>query len=186
YISWPCAPSLSTFSSGDRDILLPAKRRHFTAITPWNIMIKHIRGLSFSHPLMGRTRVFVLSILIIFLKFTSNVSDNITVQLDPGQLIHKTCLNCLKTFLGDDRAYLPFIMLRRKVVEKKHPESFKSASKSQVKQWLTEAQHIRGAGGKMAYVLLEQDIKDLAVCDEYMYALELKLDEPKPFTLCYG
>uniref|UniRef100_A0A8C5P752 TdIF1 C-terminal domain-containing protein n=1 Tax=Leptobrachium leishanense TaxID=445787 RepID=A0A8C5P752_9ANUR len=157
---------------------IAAKRRHFTAITPWNIMIKHIRGLSFSHPLMGRTRVFVLSILIIFLKFTSNVSDNITVQLDPGQLIHKTCLNYRlngrTSFILDSKTY------------KKHPESFKSASKSQVKQWLTEAQHIRGAGGKMAYVLLEQDIKDLAVCDEYMYALELKLDEPKPFTLCYG
>ncbi|CAH2302439.1 deoxynucleotidyltransferase terminal-interacting 1 isoform X1 [Pelobates cultripes] len=65
----------------------------------------------------------------------------------------------------------------------KHPELFKYAADPQDKQWLTEKQHMRATGGKMAYLLLEQDILELASNDDYRESLELKLDELKPFTV---
>ncbi|KAM4692087.1 deoxynucleotidyltransferase terminal-interacting protein 1 [Rhinophrynus dorsalis] len=64
----------------------------------------------------------------------------------------------------------------------KHPDLFKYSADPQDKQWLTEQQHMRATGGKMAYLLLEQDILDLAANDEYRECLELKLDELKPFA----
>ncbi|XP_075033810.1 deoxynucleotidyltransferase terminal-interacting protein 1 [Mixophyes fleayi] len=64
----------------------------------------------------------------------------------------------------------------------KHPELFKYAADAQDKQWLTEHQHMKATGGKMVYLLLDQDILDLAATDEYRDCLELKLDELKPFT----
>ncbi|MEE6528213.1 hypothetical protein FKM82_030291 [Ascaphus truei] len=51
----------------------------------------------------------------------------------------------------------------------KHPELFKYAADPQDKQWLTEQQHMRATGGKMAYLLLEQDILDLASNEDYRY-----------------
>lgn len=65
----------------------------------------------------------------------------------------------------------------------KHPELFKYAADPQDKQWLTEQQHMRATGGKMAYLLIEEDIMELAASDEYRDALELKLDELKPFAV---
>ncbi|KAF7235805.1 Deoxynucleotidyltransferase terminal-interacting protein 1 [Varanus komodoensis] len=64
----------------------------------------------------------------------------------------------------------------------KHPHLFKYAADPQDKHWLAEQQHMRATGGKMAYLLLEEDIQDLAASDEYRGSLELKLDELKPFT----
>ncbi|OCT62773.1 hypothetical protein XELAEV_18043864mg [Xenopus laevis] len=64
----------------------------------------------------------------------------------------------------------------------KHPELFKYAADPQDKQWLTEQQHMKATGGKMAYLLMEQDILDLAANDDYKDSLELKLDELKPFS----
>uniref|UniRef100_A0A6I8Q1C4 Deoxynucleotidyltransferase terminal-interacting protein 1 n=1 Tax=Xenopus tropicalis TaxID=8364 RepID=A0A6I8Q1C4_XENTR len=64
----------------------------------------------------------------------------------------------------------------------KHPELFKYAADPQDKQWLTEQQHMKATGGKMAYLLLEQDILDLAANDDYKDSLELKLDELKSFS----
>ncbi|XP_061486725.1 deoxynucleotidyltransferase terminal-interacting protein 1 isoform X2 [Rhineura floridana] len=64
----------------------------------------------------------------------------------------------------------------------KHPHLFKYAADPPDKHWLAEQQHMRATGGKMAYLLLEEDIQDLAVSDEYRGSLDLKLDELKPFT----
>ncbi|XP_042321375.1 deoxynucleotidyltransferase terminal-interacting protein 1 isoform X2 [Sceloporus undulatus] len=64
----------------------------------------------------------------------------------------------------------------------KHPHMFKYAADPQDKHWLAEQQHMRATGGKMAYLLLEEDIRDLAASEEYRGSPELKLDELKPFT----
>ncbi|XP_053103996.1 deoxynucleotidyltransferase terminal-interacting protein 1 [Hemicordylus capensis] len=64
----------------------------------------------------------------------------------------------------------------------KHPHLFKYAADPQDKHWLAEQQHMRATGGKMAYLLLEEDIQDLAASDEYRGSLDLKLDELKPFV----
>ncbi|XP_063816562.1 deoxynucleotidyltransferase terminal-interacting protein 1 isoform X2 [Pseudophryne corroboree] len=65
----------------------------------------------------------------------------------------------------------------------KHPELFKYAADAQDKQWLTEHLHMKATGGKMVYLLLDQDVLDMAATDEYRDSLELKLDELKPFTV---
>ncbi|NWR81763.1 TDIF1 protein, partial [Centropus unirufus] len=49
----------------------------------------------------------------------------------------------------------------------KHPHLFKYAADPQDKHWLAEQQHMRATGGKMAYLLLEEDIRDLAASDDY-------------------
>ncbi|XP_028591512.2 deoxynucleotidyltransferase terminal-interacting protein 1 isoform X2 [Podarcis muralis] len=64
----------------------------------------------------------------------------------------------------------------------KHPHLFKYAADAQDKHWLAEQQHMRATGGKMAYLLLEEDIQDLALSDDYRSSMDLKMDELKPFT----
>ncbi|XP_060119851.1 deoxynucleotidyltransferase terminal-interacting protein 1 [Heteronotia binoei] len=64
----------------------------------------------------------------------------------------------------------------------KHPHLFKYAADPQDKHWLAEQQHMRATGGKMAYLLLEEDIQDLVASDEYRGSLDLKLEELKPFV----
>ncbi|XP_029467465.1 deoxynucleotidyltransferase terminal-interacting protein 1 isoform X2 [Rhinatrema bivittatum] len=64
----------------------------------------------------------------------------------------------------------------------KHSDLFKYAADSQDKQWLADNQHMRATGGKMAYLLLEEDIQDLAASDDYRDSPELKMEELKPFT----
>lgn len=63
----------------------------------------------------------------------------------------------------------------------KHPELFKYAADPQDKHWLADNQHMRATGGKMAYILMEEDIQDLAASDEYRSCPDLKIDELKPF-----
>ncbi|XP_043382554.1 deoxynucleotidyltransferase terminal-interacting protein 1 isoform X5 [Lepidochelys kempii] len=63
----------------------------------------------------------------------------------------------------------------------KHPHLFKYAADPQDKHWLAEQQHMRATGGKMAYLLIEEDIQDLAASDDYRSSLDLKLEELKPF-----
>ncbi|XP_007443752.1 deoxynucleotidyltransferase terminal-interacting protein 1 [Python bivittatus] len=65
----------------------------------------------------------------------------------------------------------------------KHPHLFKYAADPQDKHWLAQEQYMRATGGKMAYLLLEEDIQDLAASDEYRSSQDLKLDELKPFTI---
>uniref|UniRef100_A0A8B9P3T6 Deoxynucleotidyltransferase terminal-interacting protein 1 n=1 Tax=Apteryx owenii TaxID=8824 RepID=A0A8B9P3T6_APTOW len=63
----------------------------------------------------------------------------------------------------------------------KHPHLFKYAADPQDKHWLAEQQHMRATGGKMAYLLIEEDIRDLAASDDYRDSVDLKLEELKPF-----
>ncbi|XP_063104335.1 deoxynucleotidyltransferase terminal-interacting protein 1 isoform X6 [Cavia porcellus] len=65
----------------------------------------------------------------------------------------------------------------------KHPHLFKYAADPQDKHWLAENHHMRATGGKMAYLLIEEDIRDLAASDDYRGCLDLKLDELKSFVL---
>lgn len=65
----------------------------------------------------------------------------------------------------------------------KHADLFKYAADAQDKQWLSERQHMRATGGKMAYLLIEDDIQDLSRSDDYKDCPELKMDELKPFTV---
>uniref|UniRef100_A0AAR2LAV6 Deoxynucleotidyltransferase terminal-interacting protein 1 n=1 Tax=Pygocentrus nattereri TaxID=42514 RepID=A0AAR2LAV6_PYGNA len=63
----------------------------------------------------------------------------------------------------------------------KHADLFKYAADAQDKHWLAERQHMRATGGKMAYLLIEEDIKELALSEEYKDCPDLRLDELKPF-----
>uniref|UniRef100_A0A8B9Z5G3 Deoxynucleotidyltransferase terminal-interacting protein 1 n=1 Tax=Buteo japonicus TaxID=224669 RepID=A0A8B9Z5G3_9AVES len=63
----------------------------------------------------------------------------------------------------------------------KHPHLFKYAADPQDKHWLAEQQHMRATGGKMAYLLIEEDIRDLAASDDYRDSVDLRLEELKPF-----
>ncbi|XP_056130080.1 deoxynucleotidyltransferase terminal-interacting protein 1 [Lampris incognitus] len=65
----------------------------------------------------------------------------------------------------------------------KHADLFKYAADAQDKHWLAERQHMRATGGKMAYLLIEEDIQDLARSDEYRDCPDLKMDELKPFSV---
>ncbi|XP_036387446.1 deoxynucleotidyltransferase terminal-interacting protein 1 [Megalops cyprinoides] len=65
----------------------------------------------------------------------------------------------------------------------KHADLFKYAADAQDKHWLAERQHMRATGGKMAYLLIEEDVQDLAQSDDYRDCPDLKLDELKPFTV---
>ncbi|XP_051567751.1 deoxynucleotidyltransferase terminal-interacting protein 1-like [Myxocyprinus asiaticus] len=65
----------------------------------------------------------------------------------------------------------------------KHSELFKYAADAQDKHWLSERQHMRATGGKMAYLLIEEDILDLARSEDYKDCPDLKLDELKPFQV---
>ncbi|XP_024300960.1 deoxynucleotidyltransferase terminal-interacting protein 1 isoform X3 [Oncorhynchus tshawytscha] len=49
----------------------------------------------------------------------------------------------------------------------KHAELFKYAADAQDKHWLAERQHMRATGGKMAYLLIEEDVQDLSLSDDY-------------------
>ncbi|XP_015220586.1 deoxynucleotidyltransferase terminal-interacting protein 1 [Lepisosteus oculatus] len=65
----------------------------------------------------------------------------------------------------------------------KHADLFKYAADPQDKHWLADRQHMRATGGKMAYLLIEQDVQDLAQSEDYRDCPDLKLDELKPFTV---
>ncbi|XP_032818454.1 deoxynucleotidyltransferase terminal-interacting protein 1 [Petromyzon marinus] len=65
----------------------------------------------------------------------------------------------------------------------KHPGVFKYAADTQDKHWLAERHHMPATGGKMAYLLLEQDIRELVESDEYRNCPELLPDEIKPFSV---
>ncbi|GLD68888.1 deoxynucleotidyltransferase terminal-interacting protein 1 [Lates japonicus] len=60
---------------------------------------------------------------------------------------------------------------------------FKYAADAKDKQWLAERYHMRATGGKMAYLLIEEDIQDLSRSDEYKDCPDVRMDEMKPFTV---
>ncbi|XP_068450601.1 deoxynucleotidyltransferase terminal-interacting protein 1 isoform X1 [Clinocottus analis] len=65
----------------------------------------------------------------------------------------------------------------------KHADLFKYAADAKDKQWLAERHHMRATGGKMAYLLIEEDIQDLSRSDEYKDCADIKMDELKPFSV---
>ncbi|KAG7226633.1 hypothetical protein INR49_001803 [Caranx melampygus] len=65
----------------------------------------------------------------------------------------------------------------------KHADLFKYAADAKDKQWLAERHHMRATGGKMAYLLIEEDIQDLSRSDEYKDCPDVRMDEMKPFTV---
>lgn len=65
----------------------------------------------------------------------------------------------------------------------KHADLFKYAADAKDKQWLAERHHMRATGGKMAYLLIEEDIQDLSRSDEYKDCPDVKMDEMKPFNV---
>lgn len=65
----------------------------------------------------------------------------------------------------------------------KHSDLFKYAADAKDKQWLAERHHMRATGGKMAYLLIEEDIQDLAKSDEYRDCPDVHMDEVKPFSV---
>uniref|UniRef100_A0A674B8T8 Deoxynucleotidyltransferase terminal-interacting protein 1 n=1 Tax=Salmo trutta TaxID=8032 RepID=A0A674B8T8_SALTR len=67
----------------------------------------------------------------------------------------------------------------------KHADLFKYAADAQDKHWLAERQHMRATGGKMAYLLIEEDVQDLSLSNDYKDCPDLKMTpvELKPFTV---
>ncbi|XP_048354739.1 deoxynucleotidyltransferase terminal-interacting protein 1 [Sphaerodactylus townsendi] len=64
----------------------------------------------------------------------------------------------------------------------KHPHLFKYAADPGTSTGWRAAAHTRPQGGKMAYLLLEEDIQDLVASDEYRGSVDLKMEELKPFV----
>ncbi|XP_018611171.1 ubiquitin-conjugating enzyme E2 C [Scleropages formosus] len=65
----------------------------------------------------------------------------------------------------------------------KHADLFKYAADPQDKHWLAERQHMRATGGKMAYLLIEEDIQELARSEDYRDCPDVRMEELKPFTV---
>jgi deoxynucleotidyltransferase terminal-interacting protein 1 len=64
----------------------------------------------------------------------------------------------------------------------KHPDIFKYGGDQDDKQWLHEKQYMPATGGR-TYLLLVDDIRDLAQTDEYRNSGALQLDELVGFTV---
>ncbi|XP_040130519.1 deoxynucleotidyltransferase terminal-interacting protein 1 isoform X4 [Ictidomys tridecemlineatus] len=84
--------------------------------------------------------------------------------------------------LSNDRAAAGMVW-KPKSSEPIRREGPKYAADPQDKHWLAEQHHMRATGGKMAYLLIEEDIRDLAASDDYRGCLDLKLEELKSFVL---
>ncbi|ERE71601.1 deoxynucleotidyltransferase terminal-interacting protein 1 [Cricetulus griseus] len=84
--------------------------------------------------------------------------------------------------LSNDRAAAGMVW-KPKSCEPIRREGPKYAADPQDKHWLAEQHHMRATGGKMAYLLIEEDIRDLAASDDYRGCLDLKLEELKSFVL---
>ncbi|KAI1233379.1 hypothetical protein IHE44_0004553 [Lamprotornis superbus] len=106
----------------------------------------------------------------------SMASSNFISNWDPSRLTETT------TFVLGSRANKALGMGgTRGRLYIKHPHLFKYAADPQDKHWLTEQQHMRAIGGKMAYLLIEEDIRDLAASEDYRDSVDLRLEELKPF-----
>ncbi|KAF4793273.1 deoxynucleotidyltransferase terminal interacting protein 1 [Turdus rufiventris] len=164
--------------------------------SPWNIMIKHRqvqrRGrrsqmtTSFTDPsvsmdllravLQPSINEEIQGIFNKYMKFFQtaaiNVRDNVGEEVDPEQLIQETCRSCL-----EQRAR----QVDEELSRRGSPIPKKYAADPQDKHWLTEQQHMRAIGGKMAYLLIEEDIRDLAASEDYRDSVDLRLEELKPF-----
>ncbi|KAJ7413376.1 deoxynucleotidyltransferase terminal interacting protein 1 [Willisornis vidua] len=124
-----------------------------------------------------------------------NVRDNVGEEVDPEQLIQETCRSCLeqaKLLFSDGKKVVPRLPHEQAVPKRARqmdeelsrrgsPVPKKYAADPQDKHWLAEQQHMRATGGKMAYLLIEEDIRDLAASEDYRDSVDLRLEELKPF-----
>ncbi|CAL1612938.1 unnamed protein product [Knipowitschia caucasica] len=65
----------------------------------------------------------------------------------------------------------------------KHSDLFKYAADVKDKQWLAERHHMRATGGKMAYLLIEEDIQELSQSNDYRDCPDVHMEEMKPFSV---
>ncbi|XP_016130961.1 deoxynucleotidyltransferase terminal-interacting protein 1-like [Sinocyclocheilus grahami] len=193
-------------SEGRRDWLQQDfSEQQVQTANPWNIMIKHRqvhrRGrrsqmtVSYTDPVISmdllRTvlqpsfnediRAVFRKYMKFFEKAASNVKENVGGDVQPDQLIRDACRSCLEHSEYNFRA-LGMGGTRGRIYIK-HAELFKYAADAQDKHWLSERQHMRATGGKMAYLLIEEDILGLARSEDYKDCPDLKLDELKPFLV---
>uniref|UniRef100_A0A8C6LC87 Deoxynucleotidyltransferase terminal-interacting protein 1 n=1 Tax=Nothobranchius furzeri TaxID=105023 RepID=A0A8C6LC87_NOTFU len=176
---------------------------------PWNLMIKHryvqrrgrrshttVRSVLFSE--VPEACVYVLQF---FEKAAENVKENVGDDVQPDLLIREAYRNVLEhvrslpiwdpsrltdgsTFVLGSRANKALGMGgTRGRIYIKHADLFKYAADSKDKQWLAERHHMRATGGKMAYLLIEEDIQDLSHSDEYKDCPDVRMDELKPFSV---
>uniref|UniRef100_A0A673J857 Deoxynucleotidyltransferase terminal-interacting protein 1 n=1 Tax=Sinocyclocheilus rhinocerous TaxID=307959 RepID=A0A673J857_9TELE len=128
-----------------------------------------------------------------FEKAASNVKENVGGDVQPDQLIRDACRSCLEhvnhdlyIFLHKKNIYIYiYIYIIFFFFKYTSVISFVSqyAADAQDKHWLSERQHMRATGGKMAYLLIEEDILGLARSEDYKDCPDLKLDELKPFLV---
>ncbi|XP_053723155.1 deoxynucleotidyltransferase terminal-interacting protein 1 isoform X2 [Synchiropus splendidus] len=116
--------------------------------------------------------------------FSSQVKAKAEVVKREGPKWDPSRLNENSTFVLGSRANKALGMGgTRGRIYIKHADLFKYAADAKDKQWLAERHHMRATGGKMAYLLIEEDIQDLAHSDEYRECPELRMDELKPFSV---
>uniref|UniRef100_A0A8D3CVD4 Deoxynucleotidyltransferase terminal-interacting protein 1 n=1 Tax=Scophthalmus maximus TaxID=52904 RepID=A0A8D3CVD4_SCOMX len=148
-----------------------------------------------------------------FDKAAENVKENVGDDIQTDQLIREACRNTLEhvrslcvpkpepikregpkwdpsrlnessTFVLGSRANKALGMGgTRGRIYIKHSDLFKYAADAKDKQWLAERHHMRATGGKMAYLLIEEDIQDLSRSDDYKDCPDVRMDEMKPFTV---
>uniref|UniRef100_A0A3B5R0N6 Deoxynucleotidyltransferase terminal-interacting protein 1 n=1 Tax=Xiphophorus maculatus TaxID=8083 RepID=A0A3B5R0N6_XIPMA len=103
-----------------------------------------------------------------------NCANVCVFQWDPSRL------NDSSTFVLGSRANKALGMGgTRGRIYIKHADLFKYAADAKDKQWLAERHHMRATGGKMAYLLIEEDIQHLSQSDED--CPDVRMDELKPF-----
>uniref|UniRef100_A0AAX7VNP5 Deoxynucleotidyltransferase terminal-interacting protein 1 n=1 Tax=Astatotilapia calliptera TaxID=8154 RepID=A0AAX7VNP5_ASTCA len=147
-----------------------------------------------------------------FEKAAENVKENVGDDIQTDHLIKEACRNVLEhvrhsdpksepikkegpkwdpsrlsessTFVLGSRANKALGMGgTRGRIYIKHADLFKYAADAKDKQWLAERHHMRATGGKMAYLLIEEDIQDLSRSDEYRDCPDVRMDELKPFSV---
>uniref|UniRef100_A0A3Q4BEL2 Deoxynucleotidyltransferase terminal-interacting protein 1 n=1 Tax=Mola mola TaxID=94237 RepID=A0A3Q4BEL2_MOLML len=146
-------------------------------------VLEHVRSLPVSHQTLMTSAQLVLhnSFPTGVLSLCGGLSNKHCVcvfQWDPSRLTDSS------TFVLGSRANKALGMGgTRGRIYIKHADLFKYAADAKDKQWLAERQHMRATGGKMAYLLIEDDIQDLSHSDEYKDCPDVKMDDLKPFSV---
>uniref|UniRef100_A0A3Q3K9Z6 Deoxynucleotidyltransferase terminal-interacting protein 1 n=1 Tax=Monopterus albus TaxID=43700 RepID=A0A3Q3K9Z6_MONAL len=142
---------------------LPKKVLHRTQ---WLVQLCNLQ--SQESQAIGKLQGFIISTCVYLCVF----------QWDPSRL------NDSSTFVLGSRANKALGMGgTRGRIYIKHADLFKYAADAKDKQWLAEKHHMRATGGKMAYLLIEEDIQDLFRSEEYKDCPDVKMDELKPFSV---
>uniref|UniRef100_A0A8P4GAL6 Deoxynucleotidyltransferase terminal-interacting protein 1 n=1 Tax=Dicentrarchus labrax TaxID=13489 RepID=A0A8P4GAL6_DICLA len=129
-------------------------------------------------PLPKKSQLTHLSLSVLRVKLKSDPIKREGPKWDPSRL------NESSTFVLGSRANKALGMGgTRGRIYIKHADLFKYAADAKDKQWLAERHHMRATGGKMAYLLIEEDIQDLSRSDEYKDCPDVRMDELKPFSV---